>query len=104
MFVDDVTLELGGRDDVAIPKLKVFDEETCAVERLLAANASDLLVDLVVEFDVAPQARRALELIPADAACLELQSALPNTKDVPATTYQAMLLWAQDLVLRVVLK
>jgi hypothetical protein len=39
MFVDDVTLELGGRDDVAIPKLKVFDEETCTVERLLAANA-----------------------------------------------------------------
>ena len=56
MFVDDMALELLRWNDVAVAELKMLDEEACAVERLLAADAGELLVDFVVELDVALQA------------------------------------------------
>jgi hypothetical protein len=48
VFVYDVSLELRGRDDVAVSELEMLNEETCAVERLLAADAGQTLVKLVV--------------------------------------------------------
>jgi hypothetical protein len=51
-----------------VAKLEVLNEQTCAVEGLLTADASKLLVDLVVELNVTLQARSALELVTTDAA------------------------------------
>jgi hypothetical protein len=48
MLVDDVALKYRGWDDVAMAELEVFDEEAGTIERPLAANAGELLVDLVV--------------------------------------------------------
>jgi hypothetical protein len=48
VLVDDVTLELGSRNDVAVAELQVFDEEACTIEVLLAADTCELLVDPVV--------------------------------------------------------
>ena len=88
MLVDDVTLECRGLDDIAVTELEMLDEETGAIERLLAANAGKLLIDLVVlkcvsmrkppqlgydthQLDVPLQAGLTLELVTADAACLD---------------------------------
>jgi hypothetical protein len=46
--VYDVSLKLRRRDDVAVSELEVLNEETCAVERLLTADAGETLVKLVV--------------------------------------------------------
>jgi hypothetical protein len=43
-----VSLKLGSSDDTAMTELEVLNEETGAVEGLLAADAGDLLVNLVV--------------------------------------------------------
>lgn len=47
MFVYDMALELGIGDDVAVAELEVLNEETGSVERLVAADTSQLLIDLV---------------------------------------------------------
>jgi hypothetical protein len=48
VLVYDVSLKLRRRDDVAVSELEVLNEETCAVERLLTADAGETLVKLVV--------------------------------------------------------
>lgn len=48
MLVYDMALELSLRDDGAVSKLQVFDEEESAWKRLIAANAGQSLVDLVI--------------------------------------------------------
>jgi hypothetical protein len=48
MLMDDVTLECRGRDGIAVVEFEMLDEEACTVEGFLAADTSELLVDLVV--------------------------------------------------------
>ena len=48
MLMDDMTLECGRRDGVAVAEFEMLDEEACAVEGLLTADAGELLVDLMV--------------------------------------------------------
>jgi len=47
VLVNDVALELRCGDDIAVAELEVLDEQTGAIERLLAADAGQLLVDFV---------------------------------------------------------
>jgi len=48
MLVYEMALELSLRDDRAVSKLQVFDEEKSTGKRLIAANAGQPLVDLVI--------------------------------------------------------
>jgi hypothetical protein len=48
MLMDDMTLECGGWDGVAVAEFEMLDEEACAVEGLLTADTGELLVDLVI--------------------------------------------------------
>jgi hypothetical protein len=43
-----MALELASGNDMAVAKLKMFDEETCAIEGGVAADAGELLVDFMV--------------------------------------------------------
>jgi hypothetical protein len=47
MLVDDMAMELRCWNNVAVAEFEVFDEEAGAVKGLLAADAGELLIDLV---------------------------------------------------------
>jgi hypothetical protein len=42
-----MSLKLRGRNDIAVAELKVLNEEASSIEGLVAADTSQLLVDLV---------------------------------------------------------
>jgi hypothetical protein len=47
VLVDDMALELRGRNDVAVSKLEMLNEEARSVECLVTSDTSELLIDFV---------------------------------------------------------
>ena len=58
-------VELGSWDDVAVAKFEMFDEEARTIERPVATNADELLINFMVLFILSKASSVELDDIPA---------------------------------------